>query len=144
MDSTKLALRQKKVALPSLGQALLRALLFTLGLMLILLLAAATFAYGNEDPTAYIAPLSYGISLFSAFFCGFICAKMRKRQGLFCGLLSGAGVVLLFVIGLFVFAGGEADALSLLLFYAILFLLAVFGGIVGGMQRVGGRKRRRR
>lgn len=144
MNSTKLALRQKKVTVPSLGKALLRSLILTLGMMLLLLLAGASVAYADENPTAYILPLSYGISLFSAFFCGFICARMRKRQGLFCGLLSGGGIVLLFVIGLFVFAGGEADALSLLLFYTILFLLAVFGGIIGGMQKVGSKKHRRR
>ena len=141
----KIALRQKKVAVPSLGTALLRALLLSLAMMLVLLLAGASFAYTSEDPTAFISPVSYGVALFTAFFCGLICAKQRKRQGLFCGLLSGVGVVCLFLVGFFIFAGdGEPNALSLLLFYPILFLLAVMGGVVGGMQKVGNRRRRRR
>ena len=138
-------LRQKKVAAPSLGKVLLRALFFSLVLMLVLLLAGASLAYTSDNPTAFIPPVSYGSALFVAFFCGFICARQRKRQGLFCGLLSGVGIVCLFLVGLLVFAGdGELDALSLLLFYPILFLLAVCGGIIGGMQKVSGRKRRRR
>lgn len=145
MDSLKPALRQKRTAAPSLGSALLRALLLSLGVMLVLLLVGTSFAYTSENPTALIAPFSYAVALFTAFFCGLCCAKIRKRQGLLCGLLSGVGTVCLFLIGLLIFAGdGTLNPLSLLLFYPILFLLAVLGGTVGGMRRVGGRKRRRR
>lgn len=129
----------------SLGKAIATSLLVTLFLMLLLLLVLATVAYNSEDPSAFVAPASYAVTLFSAFFCGFAAARLRGKQGLFCGLLSGLAFLCVFLIGMFAFAGdSEMNMASLLLFYPIMYLLSVLGGVFGGMKRVRTRKTHRR
>ena len=144
MESVKSTFKQKKVSVPSLGMAVMRSLLATVILLPCLLLVAATVAYNSDNPTALIRPLSYACALFSALFCGFFTARMRGRQGLICGLCSGLGLLCLFLVGLAVFAGeGEMQVTSLLLFYPVLFVLTVLGGILGGARRVDGKRHRR-
>ena len=129
-----------------------RSLLSSVGIALlatIIFLPCASFlftcfAYRSEDPGALIPTFAYASALLSALFCGFFAARMRGRQGLFCGLLSGVGMMVLFLVALFVFAGdGELDTGKILFTDLPVFVLTVLGGVIGGMKRTPKRRRRR-
>lgn len=138
-------LREKKKREIPILHATLRGLLLSLLFLLTFLAVGATVALQSEDPTSLIPPISYAALLSSALFSGVCCARTRGKQGLLCGLLSGGLWLCLFALGFFLFSPeGESEPLSLLLLLPVLFLLSVFGGIIGGAKRVRGRGRVRR
>lgn len=144
MDDS-LSQRTGKKQNDSLIACVLRGILLSVVLLLLLLLAAAAIAYQNEDPAALVLPLSYLAALINAFLGGFFTAHRRGRQGLICGLLTGSGLVTLFLLGFLVFIGDSEPNLGRLLLSYLLFLaVSVLGGIIGGALPSGRPRRVRR
>ncbi|MBQ8174775.1 MAG: TIGR04086 family membrane protein [Clostridia bacterium] len=103
------------------------------------------FAYQSNDPGRLIPTFAYIAALTSSLFCGFLCARLRGKQGLLCGLLSGLCMVVLFLIALLVFSGsGELRAAKVLFTDIPVFLFTVLGGMIGGTKRAPKRRRVRR
>lgn len=141
--SLPLGLKKKKTR--SLGGCVLRSIFFSTLLMLLLLMVAAAFAYRSDDPAAQVTPLSYAVALFTFFSGGFSAARRRGRQGLICGLLTGAGMAILFLIGYLCFIGdGEASLGRLLISHLLMLAVSLMGGVLGGVMPAGGTRRVRR
>ena len=143
MDSSLPLSRKKNNR--TLFRCVLRGVLSALALMLLLLLGAAAFAYSSNDPSAKIKPLSYAIMLLVAFFAGLISARLRGRQGLFCGFFSGIALLLLFALGYLSFVGeAEVAFLPLLLSYLLMLALSLLGGMLGTASSTGSKRRSHR
>lgn len=116
----------------------------SLALLLGLALLFTVLAYNNDNPGAWVMPLSYLASLAAAFGGGLISARLRRRQGLICGLLTGVGVLLLYAVGLMILSGeSDLQAGRILLTYLLLLAMAVLGGVLGGVRVAKPRRRRR-
>ena len=140
MDAS-LPLKSKRSSL--LGCAVRGALTAFL-LMLLLLAAAALFAYKSSDPTALVAPLGYAVAMLGAFFAGLLCARRRGRQGLLCGLLSGVLFLVPSAIGYLALMGeGESTKGQPFVFYLLLLTLSLLGGILGAVLQGGPRRVRK-
>ena len=127
----------------SLTSAVAGAMLGTMIFLPCMAFLLTCIAYGSNDPSRLIPTFAYIAALLSALFCGFLCARLRGKQGLLCGLLSGACMVVLFLLSLFIFSGdAELHAGKILFTDAPVFLLTVLGGIIGG-ARPAPKKRRR-
>lgn len=130
---------KKERSLPSaIGWAILSAAIFLPCIAFLLTL----FAYKSSDPTRYIPIFAYIAALTTALFCGFLAARLRGKQGLLCGLLSGLCMVVLFLLALFIFSGGEElHAGRVLLTDIPVFILTLLGSLFGAARR---KPRRRR
>lgn len=128
----------------SLGASLIRALLLSLLLFLLGVGGGGYIAYQNEDPTALIRPMAYGIILVVSFAFGFLTARIRGRQGLLCGILAGAVMLLALTVGLLASVGEEGFSAERFLVTDLLACaLAVLGGILGCVRREKRRRPRR-
>lgn len=144
MDSS-LPIRSGKKKNTSLFACVSRGLLLSVLLLLALLLAAAALAYQSDDPATLVLPLSYAATLFTSFAGGFAASRRRGRQGLICGVLTGAGLLVLFLLGFLIFLGdSEPDMGRLLLSYLLQLALSVLGGVIGGVMPAGGARRVRK
>ena len=139
MDNT-LPIAHKK-ARRTLSHCLMRGILSALFLMLLMIVIGAVVAYNSPDPTSLIRPLAYGISGLSAALCGLITARLRGGQGLICGLLSGLGLTLFFLLFYFLLGGaGTTPPARLALFYLLLPALSLLGGVLGTVKRTPARR----
>ncbi len=119
-------------------------LLVFLVLLFGLSLLAARIAYGQSDPSAWIMPAAYLSSLLAAMGGGFTAARLRGRQGLICGLLTGVGVLVFCILGFMIFSGDtETNVLRAATSYLFAFLCAALGGLLGGANKRRGKRRRR-
>ena len=140
-SSTATAVRGKKkfTLLSAVGTAILETAVFLPCLSFLFSL----IAYKTADPTRLIPTMAYIAALMAALFCGFLAARLRGGDGLFCGLLAGGGMVALFLCALFVFSGGEELSVGKILFTdAPVFLLTLLGALIGGAKRATRRGRR--
>lgn len=133
---------KKERSLPrSLGTAVLATAVFLPCLAFVL----TFFAYKSSDPARLIPTFAYIAALTSALFCGFLCARLRGKQGLLCGLASGLLMVVLFLLALLIFSGeSELQGVRVLFTNIPVFLLTVFGGMIGGTKRTPKRRHMRR
>ncbi len=119
--------------------------ILTMMLICALALLCTVIAYRNNNPSEWITPFAYLSALISALMGGFSAARLRGRQGLLCGLLTGVSVLMLFAVGLLIFTGeSELQAGRILIFYALIYALCVLGGILGGLRREKHHRRRKR
>ena len=129
----------------SLGAALVRALLLSLLVFAIAIGGGGYIAYQSDNPTALIRPMAYGILLSVSFFFGFLTSRIRGRQGLLCGGLSGAVVLLILTVGLLASLGDEGFSPARVFLTDLLAAaLAVLGGILGCVRREKKHRRPRR
>ena len=143
MESSPILARRKEKAPHTFGFCVASAAVFSLLIFLLLSLVTAAVLARSEDPTAYVLPVAYALALFSAFLSGFLAARKRGRQGLFCGLSAGTVLALLFIVLFFVFLGDTMPNIGgLLLFYFLFPFLAALGGLCGAKKRVPRRRRR--
>ena len=122
------------------GQSFLGAVLFSLFLTLLfliaLLLIASFLSLRVKDPAALIPLWGNGASLLGALFCGFVAARLRGRQGLLVGGAAGVADLLLFLLGLAALAGGRELQIGRILFSYLIFLsLSILGGLLGTMKQ---------
>ena len=144
MDETMTPVLRRKKKERALITCAAKGALITLMLLCGVALLCSAVAYKNDNPGAWVTPLAYLSALVSVFGGGFTAARLRGRQGLFCGLLTGIGVLLLFAVGLLIFAGeNELQAGKILLSYLLLYAVTVFGGMAGGARVTKPRRRRR-
>ncbi|MBQ8858906.1 MAG: TIGR04086 family membrane protein [Clostridia bacterium] len=132
--------KKRRTMIACIATGLFVFLLLLLGLSLL----ATRIAYSQSDPSAWILPASYLSSLLAALGGGFTSARLRGRQGLICGLLTGLGVLVISILGLMIFSGDtETDMLRVATSYLFAFLCATLGGLLGGTQKRRTPKRRR-
>ena len=121
----------------------IRVVLISLAVYFALSLLGTLIAYGQSDPLGTMPPLAVAAMLLSFLFGGWLAAKMRGKQFLIAGLLTGlfmAAPLLLLMLALC----GELspDGGRLLLSYPPAIALSAIGGVLGGVQPK--RKLRRR
>lgn len=130
------------------GKSLLQSLFFSLPLMLLIggaaVLLASLLVFQAEDPSAYVALGGYGALAATALLSGLAAGRMHRRRGWLAGALLGVLLVLiqLSVAALTPSEGGVSVLLSTAI-YTTVFLLSLFGGVLGGARRVSRRRRRR-
>lgn len=118
--------------------------MITLILLIGLVLISTVIAYKNDNPGAWVTPCAYLSAMLAAFGGGFTGARLRGRQGLFCGLLTGVGVLLIFTVGLLIFTGeSELQVGKILLFYTLMYIVTVMGSMAGGIRLARPRRRGR-
>ena len=131
--------QKRRTMTACIATGLLVFLLLLLGISLL----AARIAYGQSDPSSWIMPTAYLSSLLSAMGGGLTAARLRGRQGLICGLLTGVGVLIFCILGFMIFSGdAETDMLRVAVSYLFVFLSAVLGGALGSARRSVKRRRR--
>lgn len=107
---------------------------FTAIFSLVFLLAVSLFSYNAEDPSALLMPLAYISLAISSLVFGFSSARMAGRNGLFCGILSGALLSLFLFISGMIFSDGYSILHALPVFLCVL-LISALGGFLGGKKR---------
>ena len=147
------AFSMERTATPALVRGQKRRTMATCiaaGLLIFLLLLfgiallAARIAYSQSDPSAWIMPAAYLTSLLAALGGGFGCARLRGRQGLICGLLTGVGILIFSILGFMICSGeAETDMLRVASSCLFSFLSATLGGILGGTSKKRAKRRRR-
>lgn len=121
----------------------LHALLWSIGVGVLLCVAAALAAYFSPDPTRMILPLGLSASALTALLGGVISIRRHGHGALLAGLTNGALLMALMILGsLFCkpLASGYATWLSLLL-HALFLFLSVVGASLG-RRRTQKRKKR--
>ena len=133
---------------PSLLGHALRCLPITFGLGLLILLSFSLIAYFMENPLDWILPLGLASAALTAFFGGFVMARMHRHSALLCGLLEGtlSGSIIL-VLSLFFVKHATAYPTWLSCLIHAGFLLCSVAGAYAGLPRSKGvpstrRKRR--
>ena len=118
-----------------LGKSILRAFFCTLLLFGALTLLSSFFIFRSEDPSRVLPFGGYAVLGFCAFFFGFLSAKFYRRNPLLSGALAGA-VLLVFLLLLSFFAEGAGLSVGLsVALHAGVFLLTLFGSLLGGTGR---------
>ncbi len=130
------------------GKGLLQSLLLALPLMLLIgaaaVLLASLLVFQAEDPSAYVVLGGYGALAATALFSGLAAGRMHRRRGWLAGALLGVLLVLIQLsVAAFTPCKGEATILLSVAIYTTVFLLSLFGGVLGGARRVSRRRRRR-
>ncbi len=72
--------------------------LITIAISLALLLCGTAAAFTTDDPTAFAEPIGYVSLLISAFFGGFICAKLNTASPYLTSLFTGIIFLLTLII----------------------------------------------
>jgi putative membrane protein (TIGR04086 family) len=123
-------------------------ILITVGIGFSLMLASTAAALLTDDPTAFVTPVGYVIGFVTAFFGGFICAKLNKSSPYLTGAICGIAFLLLsFLISLALPHSLNSEmkiGLLLLLHVAklITFILGTFIGVKSATNMHKKRKRR--
>jgi putative membrane protein (TIGR04086 family) len=96
------------------------------------LLAVCAFAFVSSKhlPQSMIQSLVLGIAAISAFFSGYIAAKISRARGLMFGVFAALALFLLFFICGIVVAN-ETVAFSTLIRLIIMLIVGAIGGIIG-------------
>ena len=118
----------------SLIPSVLRALLLTLLLFGVLLLALAFVLYRTEDPGSMLTPAAIGIAGASAAFGGLFAGRIYRTGGSLAGLLHGMLLVFLLLLGAIVAGGGSVKATALP-FYLGMLILSTIGGRIGAKKK---------
>ncbi|MBR2927103.1 MAG: TIGR04086 family membrane protein [Clostridia bacterium] len=117
---------------PLLGHAV-KCLPITFGLGLLILLGFSLIAYFMENPLDWILPFGLASAALTAFFGGFVLARMHRHSALLCGLLEGSltgGVILLLSLFFVKHATAYSTWLSCLI-HAGFLLCSVLGAYAG-------------
>ncbi|MBE6600936.1 MAG: TIGR04086 family membrane protein [Ruminococcaceae bacterium] len=123
--------------------SLLKALVIALAVGLFLLTFTAAALCFTSNPDRLIRPTALIIAAVSAVAGGFAIGKIRRHAALFCGLLEGSLLTLVFLLGSLFFkseSSGYSTVISCLLHIGFL-LCTVLGAMLG--IRPPKRKRRR-
>ena len=83
-NATRTPSERDNTALPILHAA--KALLYVLGISLLLLSATSLIAYFSPDPDTLVMPLGLGVAALSSFLGGYLTLRMHRRAALVCGL----------------------------------------------------------
>lgn len=89
------------------------------------------FVSSENIPQNVLAPFVIALSVVSAFFAGFISAKISRKRGLFYGLLSG-----IFLFALFLAAGLIAEHEAVSAASGTRLLVMALAGSIGGLVAV--------
>ncbi len=124
---------------------LLFSFLLSLLFLSVLLLLTAKVLLKAEEPLTLSETVSLLLPGAGALTGGFLCGRRYGKKGLLCGLSIGLLYVFAFLLLSFVLLpkGGEPTPISYGKIAALLFS-AVFGGLLGSIRRVSGKKHRKR
>lgn len=96
------------------------------------------FVSSEQIPQGFILPFDIVVSVLCSFAAGFVTAKISKKRGLVCGMLSGLLLfILFFAAGLIAFQE-PVSALS-----CVRMLIMVLSGSIGGFIAVNKKSRRK-
>ncbi len=129
---------EQKGFLPLLRAVLLGTIAGAAICAVLLAVCALAFVSTSNIPHDFLPAFILIVSMLSAFFSGFITAKLSKRYGLVCGVLSGLLLFLLFLVsGVSISKNGVVSEST-----TRLAVMLISGGI-GGLLAVNGGFRRK-
>lgn len=137
--------KEGEKGLASLLQSSLFGSLIGLVTAFVLLLGGTAIAMRASDPDAMISPLSLFALYASAFFGGFFALRKNRSSALVCGSLSGAFLLLFFlVLSFFLRANSETHFPSLVAWLLRIAMLPISaaGGFLGMSQKAKRHKKR--
>ncbi len=106
---------------------------------ILLALCTLTFVSSENVPHGFLQPFIIVISVLSAFFGGYVTARLLKQRGLIFGMISGTLLFLLFFLAGLVLSQSHSVTAEA----AVRFLVMLLAGGTGGLLAVSRRSRRR-